>query len=315
MMSNKRFWPAFVSAALLCGGALQAVSISLIGLPAPRPPLPIPGYEYISATRDGQTDHSLFYFNIFGFGDRIKSADAIVIGSSHAEFGIDSSMLSKDRGFNMALGGGEGLSFAATLLEKYQPCPSIIALDPFSPDPDGPSTEAARVLASTQAVSYRKVFNIWSGFMRDWMLQGLVPRITISLTSPSWEQPVGTTIIRNWQSADVTAVYSNSGELFADASRGHPIVEGPIWTGFPPSADELRAIKERTDKILVTAIPYPSPSFSDQMARETAIKLGAPFIPVPSDDLLFWDYHHLNKSGRARATSILLRTLDRRFQN
>ena len=32
----------------------------------------MPGYEYISATRDGQTDHSLFYFNLFGFGDLIN---------------------------------------------------------------------------------------------------------------------------------------------------------------------------------------------------------------------------------------------------
>jgi hypothetical protein len=99
---------------------------------------------------------------------------------------------------------------------------------------------------------------------------------------------------------------------FADTSRGHAIVEGPIRTGYPPSTNQLWAIKECTGNILVTAIPYPS--FSDQTARETATKLGAPFIPVPSDDLLFWDYHHLNRVGRARVTSILLSSsvIDRR---
>jgi hypothetical protein len=305
MTLNTGFWPALAFAVTLGGGALQAVSISLTGWPAPKPALPIPGYDYVSATRDGQTDHSLFYFNMFGFGDRIRNADALVIGSSHAEFGISATTLSKDSGFNMALGGGEGLSFAATLLEKYRPRPVLIALDPFSPDPDGPSTEAARVLASTPAVSYRRVFNIWSGFLRDWMLQGLLPRITISLNSPSWQQPIGTTIIRDWQSADVSAVYSNSGELFSDTSRGHPIIEGPARTGYPPGTDALRAIKERTSKVIVTEIPHPS--FSDQMARETATTLGAPFIPVTADDLLFWDYHHLNRSGRTAATEILAR--------
>jgi hypothetical protein len=146
----KRFWPTFILATVLCGGALQATSIGLIGYPAAKPTIPIPGRQYISATRDGQTDHALFYFNLFGFGDRIRTADALVIGSSHAEFGIEAARLPGKRTFNMAMGGGEGLNFAGTLIEKYKPHPSIIALDPFSPDGDSTSTEARNILSSTK---------------------------------------------------------------------------------------------------------------------------------------------------------------------
>jgi hypothetical protein len=301
MTQNKRFWPTFAFTAILCGGSLQAISMSLIGLPMPKPPFPIPGYAYISATRDGQTDHSLFYFNIFGFGDRIKSADALVIGSSHAEFGINAAMMSKDRGFNMALGGGEGLSFAAILLEKYRPRPSIVALDPFSPDPDGPSTEAARVLASTQAVSYRKVFNIWSGFVRDWMLQGLVPRITIANGSATLESPIGSVVVRDWRTADVAAVYSSSGEVFSDPLMGHSMLGGPEWLGFPPNSTSL-AIKAKV--VVVTAIPYPR--FGDAIARTTADRLGARFVSTDAEGLQFWDYHHVNRVSRDKITAKLI---------
>jgi hypothetical protein len=159
----KHFWIGFILAALVSGGALQATSIAMIGYPAPRPAIPIPGSEYISATRDGQADQGMFYFNLFGFGDRIRNADALVIGSSHAEFGIEAARLPGKRPFNMALGGGEGLNFASKLLDKYEPHPSIIALDPFSPDGDSTSTESTNVLRSTKAISLHRVLNIWAG--------------------------------------------------------------------------------------------------------------------------------------------------------
>jgi hypothetical protein len=43
MTLDKSFWPAFLLAALVCGGALQAVAIARIGLPFAKPALPIPG--------------------------------------------------------------------------------------------------------------------------------------------------------------------------------------------------------------------------------------------------------------------------------
>jgi hypothetical protein len=306
MTLNKRFWPAAIVAALLGGGALQAVSVELVGLPAAKPAFPIPGHEYVSATRDGQTDHSLFFFNLFGFGDRIKNSDALVVGSSHSEFGINAAMLSRDRGFNMALGGGEGLSFAATLLRKYPPHPSFIAVDPFAPDPNGPSTEAARVLTFTPADSYRRVFSIWSGFLRDWMLQGLLPRVTIANGGPVFESPIGSVIVRDWRTADVTAVYSSAGEVFSDPSKGHLMLKGPVWNNFAPTAGDLSAMKAKV--IVVTALPYPS--FSDAIARETADRLGAQFVPIDAEGLQFWDFHHLNRVSRDEVTARLIARIE-----
>ena len=151
---NNRFWLSTFLATVLCGGTLQAINVGLTGWPAPKPRLPMPGYEYISATRDGQTDHSLFYFNLFGFGDRIKAADVLVLGSSHAQFGISAALLadatstdSKNRrGFNAALGGGEGLAFAALLVERHRSERDLIVFDPFA-NGRGLSTEAIRTVA------------------------------------------------------------------------------------------------------------------------------------------------------------------------
>jgi hypothetical protein len=247
---------------------------------------------------------------MFGFGDRLAQADTLVVGSSHAEFGIDAAMLSKGRPFNMALGGGEGLSFAATLLKKYNSHPSLIALDTFAPDPEGPSTEAANVLASAPGVSYLKVFNIWSGFLRDWILQGVLPRVTIAFDKLTFENPIGALIVRDWTTADVTSVYSSGGlysspgEVFVDAAKGHVMWNGQVRPGSRPGAS-LSAIK--APRVVVTVVPYPA--YDDTIGREVADRLGALFVHIDAAGLRWWDYHHLNKSSRVVVTEKLLEAM------
>ncbi len=299
---NKSFWPAFALMALLLGTAIQAFSVERIGPPAERPRIPVPGQTYISATRDGQTDQSLFYFNLFGFGDRIRKADVLVLGSSHAEFGIEAAKLG-ERGFNMALG-GESLAFAAVLLRKYRPSPPHVVIDPFSPDV-GLSTEARRTMAlGNGAQALHSVLNIWSGFLRDWILQGLLPRITIRPGDTSFEEPLATIIVRDWQTADVTAVYSGSrGEVFATTSNGHEIATGAERKGARTDPSDLTTIRATGASIIITTIPYPA--FDETIGRETAKDLGGRFVSIDPRQLLFFDYHHLNATGRSAATEAL----------
>jgi hypothetical protein len=301
---NRFFWPAFVVAALLCGTATQIASWRAIGTPSTKPPIPIPGQQYVSATRDGQTDQSLFYFDILGFGQRINAADVIVAGSSHAEFGISAATLGGKKGFNIALGGSESLNFAVKLLLRYRHDPSLLVLDPFATDVAGPSTEAVRVLASTRGESYLRVFNIWANFARDLMLQGFLPRVTLAKSSLIFENPIGTTIMRDWQTADVTAVYSASGEVFADPAKGHPIADGPKWKSLvAPLPSDVAALRGMAKTILVTTVPHPGAE--DWIARKLADQIGAKFVPLDASNLLLWDYHHVNAVSRGRVTSEL----------
>ena len=303
---NRSFWPVACIFTILFGGALELLGVMLIGPPPARPAMPVPGRQYVSATRDGQTDQSLFYFNMLGFGDRIRDADALVIGSSHAEFGIGAAQLAagthNKRPFNMAMGGGEGLSFAATLIGKYGPHPSIIALDTFLPDPDGPSTESGRVLASTAAAAYYKVFGIWSGFLRDWLLQGLLPRITISTRGTRLEYPIDGVIVRDWRTADIAAVYSNRGEIYSDPTKAQALQDGPKWPGSMPSPTSLSPLKAGT--IVVTSIPYPG--FDEAIARETAKQVAGTFVSTKADGLRWFDYHHVDAASREKITSALV---------
>ena len=262
----------------------------------------------MSATRDGQTDQSLFYFDIFDFGQRIKAAHTLVAGSSHAEFGISAAKLGGGNSFNMALGGAESLNFAETLLKKYQPPLSLLVIDPFATDFAGPSTEARGVLASTRGEAYHRVLDIWAGFARDWILQGLLPRITVSKSAVSFEQPVGSTIIRDWQTADVIAVYSGKGEVYADATKGHPIDDGPKWKAVvAPLPSDVAALHGMATTIVVTTLPYPG--MDQGIARELAVEIGAQFVPIAADRLLLWDYHHVNKVSREIATEKLMEAM------
>jgi hypothetical protein len=297
---NKAFWLAVSIFTFIFGGSLELLSFLSIGHIPARPPIPLPGYEYVSATRDGQTDQSIFYFGFFGFGQRIKDAEALVAGSSHAEFGVRASAFA-NASFNMSLGGGESIDFAILLLDRYKPHPALLILDPFSTD-KGLSTEGRRVLGLSRMGAYLRVFGIWTAFARDWILQGLLPRLTLSQWKFKFEPPIGSTVIRDWHSADVTSFYSEHGEVFI-GSTGHMLIDGPPMINYEPSPADALALKGRATKTLVTTVPYPS--YSESSTRHFSQAINGTFIPIAPTGLTFYDYHHLDANGRELATKRL----------
>jgi hypothetical protein len=156
----------------------------------------------------------------------------------------------------------------------------------------------------SRSAGYRRVFRIWAGFLRDWIIQGLLPRLTLVDWSVKFDQPIGAAIFRDWQTADVVAFYSSKGEVFADPSHGHPLEHGPGWNVVAPSDADVSAIKPIAPA-LVTTIPYPS--YSDETGRLFASEIGAEFVSVDPNGLTFYDYHHLNARGREIATKLLRR--------
>jgi hypothetical protein len=298
---NKGFWLTLSIFTFMFGGSLELLAFLSIGHPPGRPPIPLPGYEYVSATRDGQADQSIFYFDFFGFGRRIRDADALVAGSSHAEFGINASAFG-DKAFNMGLGGGESVDFAIVLLNRYKVHPALMVLDPFSTD-NGLSSEGKRVLQLSQLGAYLRVFGIWSGFAKDWILQGLLPRLTLSPWKFRFETPIGSTVIRDWHTADVTSFYTEHGEVFI-GSTGHLLIDGPPMNNFEPSAADAAYLKGRAARTLVTTIPYPS--YSETSTRHFAQAINGTFVRVAPTGLTFFDYHHLDANGRELATKRLI---------
>jgi hypothetical protein len=302
---SKTFWIAFAVSAALFGGLLQLVGLVAIGIPPARPPIPIPGREYVSATREGQTDQSLFYFDMFGFGQRIKNAEFLVAGSSHAEFGISAAMLGggNRKRFNMGLGGGESIDFAIILLDRYKPILTLLVLDPFTTD-HGLSTEGRRVLGLSRGDACLRVFEIWAGFLRDWAMQAFLPRVTIANWTLKFEHPVGPIVIRDWWTADVTAFYSQNGEIYADPGKGHAFDQSAKWRlGVKPTDADVLSLKGRANTTLVTAIPYPS--YNENISRDLARAIDGTFVPITPADLTFYDFHHLNARGRELATAQL----------
>jgi hypothetical protein len=298
---NKLFWPSLCVFTIVFGGTLELLSLWSIGRAPARPPIPLPGYEYVSATRDGQADQSIFYFDFFGFGQRIKDADALVAGSSHAEFGIRASAFA-NRSFNMGLGGGESIDFAILLFERYKPHPALLVLDPFSTD-KGLSTEASRVLRLTRFEAYQRVLGIWAGFARDWILQGLLPRLTFAQWKVKYEAPLGSTVIRDWNTADVTSFYTDHGEVFTGAT-GHIVIDGPAMINYEPSNEDAVSLQGRAATTLVTTIPYPS--YNESSTRHFAQAINGKFVSIAPLGLTFFDFHHLDAKGRDLATKRLI---------
>jgi hypothetical protein len=134
--------------------------------------------------------------------------------------------------------------------------------------------------------------------------------VTIAKSAMSFENPVGSTVVRDWLTGDVIKVYSNGGlysevgEIFSDPSKGRDIETGPPWPGSMPTVG-LSAIKANI--MLVTAVPYPT--YNDDIARAVAKELGGTFVHIDATGLKFIDYHHVTRSGRAIVTETLLQSI------
>jgi hypothetical protein len=54
----------------------------------PKPAFPLSANRCLSAYSFGHADHYAFRFGLFGVGERIRNADVLIVGSSHATFGL-----------------------------------------------------------------------------------------------------------------------------------------------------------------------------------------------------------------------------------
>jgi hypothetical protein len=317
---NRAFWMGALSAIAMSSVFLIAIAVFTSGNNLPKPAIPFGGQAYLSAYRTGNFDHYLFRFGLFGFGDRIRSADILIVGSSHAVFGLSaeeiSAALSDRRGravtaFNLAVGSGEGVGFAREILEANKTQAQTLLLDLYSNDRGLPSEVAQKALRANILGAYIAVAVPATEFVRDWLFDGVLPRINFGLGASvrvdRFLQPI---ITRRWDNGDLDDVWTpEQGSLFQDPPAkliSSLPMDSRQLRGPPPTLlPEYGAYLASKDlSVVLTLVPYDGYRLDE--AKRVAEEIGRPFLPVEPKDLQSLDGGHLTAASRAVATRRLI---------
>jgi hypothetical protein len=317
---NRAFWMGALSAIAMSSVFLIAIAVFTSGNNLPKPAIPFGGQAYLSAYRTGNFDHYLFRFGLFGFGDRIRSADILIVGSSHAMFGLSaeeiSAALSERRGravtaFNLAVGSGEGVGFAREILEANKAQGRTLLLDLYSNEQGLPSDLAIKVIRTDLLGAYVAVAVPATEFVRDWLFDGFLPRINFGLGASvrvdRFLQPV---ITRRWDNGDLDDVWTpEQGSLFQQAAAQFtmrlPMDSSQLKGAHPTLLPEYRAYLASNDlDVALTLVPYDGYRLDE--AKRVAEQIGKPFLQIDPKDLQSLDGGHLNAASRAVATRHLI---------
>lgn len=322
---NKSFWVSTIATLVACLMALHLVA-ERIGRSGPvKPPFPFPGEAYVSSTGRDVTDHDLFRYNIFGFGQRIHDADLLIIGSSHPEFGLSARQLSRElstyagrpiKVFNMGMPDGDGVPFAEHVLQSNGVIGKTVIIDLFSGVDNGLSPHAREVEQSGPVAGFFRVADVWAGFAREWLLDGLLPRL---ITDPPargirFARFLQTlTTLRDWNTGDlVDVVWPGAISRYADPPPGSTCAlrfparpNAPGYVQLSPSSRDF--LSARGFRTILTLLPYQD--YDPQLGSTAAAEAGEPYVPIAPDELRYWDRLHLTAAGRKLATDRLVDAL------
>ena len=90
MKHLRGFWLTFLIATAVLLAPVAVLTRLHSGAASPRPPFPAPGRTFL-AEYGGVSSylaHLLYYWDLFGFGDRLRAADVVMLGTSHMQFGL-----------------------------------------------------------------------------------------------------------------------------------------------------------------------------------------------------------------------------------
>jgi hypothetical protein len=316
---NLMFWKGALSAAAVSSAILIAIAVSASGNSPPKPAIPIWGKSYLSAYGAGILDHYLFRFGLLGFGDRIRKADILILGSSHAEFGISagtiSAVLSERWGrpvmaFNLAMPAGEGLGFAREVLEANNASGKTLLLDLYSNEQGLPSDIARKVLHTDIVGAYIAVATPVAEFVRDWFFDGLLPRINFGLgASVRVDRFLGPVITRRWDNGDLDDMWvPDQGSLFQGMRANLvrlPTASTHLKGAHPTLSPEYEAyLASRDFSVVLTLIPYDGHRLDE--AKRVAEQIGRPFLQIEPNDLQSLDGGHLSAESRDVVTRRLM---------
>lgn len=308
------FWASLAASALLLVLVVRILLMPSWSTRIAAPALPIPGETYVSAYRDDEIDHLLFYFDLFGFGDRIRSADMLIAGSSHPELALSAAKIAGAfvrpdnrplRVFNMAVGYGESSGFARAVIEANHAQSSMVVIDMFAPYGDRISPFGQAQLKLSVARAYQRVAQTWAVYLRDRLTDALLIRARFSVAKGlSFERAMGRILTRDWQNGDVVELWSPPlGSRYRNpgAETVHPLILAapqPRENSISPATASFFA--ERGITPYAVLVPYPEGDVA--AASASAKAAGIPFIEISSWLLEYYDHDHVSVTGREIAT-------------
>ena len=310
----RTFWGALAGSALVLALVVRVFLMPSWRDRIPMLDFPFPGWAYVSAYRDGEIDHHLFRFGLFGFGGRIRNADVLIIGSSHPQLGLSAAKIASEfvhpenrpvAVFNMGLGYGEGSAFVRDILEANEVTRSMVVIDLFSPHGDGVSPFGQTVQQLSAAQAYQRVGQMWAVFLRDWLTDALLVRVRFTMADGlSLERAMSRVLIRDWNNGDVIDIWTpQMGSRFQNPAAGtvHPLLLAPTRAddiSIPRATIDFLA--ERAMTPYAVLIPYPEGNPSIAAARANAA--GIPFVAILPTGLDYYDRDHVTAAGRELAT-------------
>lgn len=326
---TRLYWASLL-ASLACALIAAIPFAAHIAKSAPRvPELPAPGQRYIGSYGRGPVDHYLFRFGIFGFGERLRQSDVLLVGTSHVELGLSARELAahllddrreRVRVFNIAMELGEGISFARDIVERNDLRDKLLIADMYNQRGAAVSSYAAAVRSADVVVAYFSVATIWLDFLKDWTIDGFLPRLAFYDDASSFDFKVGRylqrAIVRDWNTGDLLVLWSPvDGNVHQNppARLVRTLAQGPIAPAnhdfapvfsavFPPNLLQARRIRP-----LLSLLPFQGAPL--EWARREARRLDYPLIEISPDNIQYIDTDHMTAGGRSIATERLARRL------
>ena len=317
------FWLSATLSLALCLLAAHAALIISRQNDVAKPPMPIPGRTYVCSYPRGFADHYLFLFGLFGFGERIHSADVLISGSSHPQLGLSADQLSHRlseksgshvRAFNMSLAFGEGMAFTRDILQRNDIEEKTMIIDVFNPLGDDVS-EFGRIASKADlARAYFEVGKIWADFLRDWLFDSVAPRVIIEPQAfgMTARRFLSTVVLRHWKTGDVIELWQpDRGAIYQhtppDIAHGMLARTEPFTSredgGIYVAQAMIESLRSLNIKAVFTLIPYPT---YDEAAAMRVSQAYGMFISIAPGSLMFLDIAHFNADGRSLATDRLI---------
>jgi hypothetical protein len=314
----------WAAAALICGLAFLCAIAARRAPQPPKPAFPSLQENYLQYVSRGATDHYLYLYGILGMRERIRDSDVLLFGSSHLEFGISAQLLSealsrqagrKVRVYNLGAAYADGARFAAEIIRANDLRDKGAVFELFTDQAGGVSDYARKVLQANALQAYAAVGEIWWAFLRDWTLDGILPRVVLE----GWPKlgrflhtPVA---FRSRETGDISSYwYPTVGQVVPQPStlKGLPLGKvspfGPAVDGhaaLPGTVADL--VRERRIRAVMTIIPFDG--YDAAAVERMATAQGFPFSAISPEGIETWDTHHLTPASRSVATSRLMQGL------
>jgi hypothetical protein len=326
----RSFWIAFAMATVACLTGLHvAWRHDFRKLPAATAP-PVWGKSYVAlydfGSDHGNIDYYLFRTGILGFRERINRADLLLFGSSHVQFGLSAAELGRKFSaaeghpvtvFNAAISGAP-LNVIADLVTANHLHDKPAVFDLFAMDtPAGPLPRYMAQASVSDLEAYLQVSKCWTEFWRDWLLDGLLPNLSIANSQRHarlviLKRFLKFTAIRDWQTGDAISLWlPQEGAIFPVYTRAG---DAPINNQFRPYAASSNAgvgrhpdnavLRTRHIQAIFTLLPFGG---SDAGIVPTDAR---PYIPISPEGLFYWDNSHLSGRGRDAATEKLFEGME-----